>query len=516
MYKKKIFSYIVLLIFVLLGFIILFTTYQKKENSPSFDGLNSVNLENTKLQNTLNKSSYKLVSDVMEPSITKRQVQLPDFVNLVKQVGNTVVNITAESLTPTNEIADPMYELFKHFAPDLSDRFGDKMPDRPFLGQGAVPKKAMGSGFIISDDGYILTNAHVVLDAKKIIVKTVNKEELLAKLIGIDKKTDIALIKVEKRGLPVVKIGNPAKLEVGEWVAAIGAPFGFDNSVTQGIVSAKGRSLPSDTYVPFIQTDVPINPGNSGGPLFNLDGEVVGINSQIYSRSGGYMGLSFSIPIDLAIKIAGQLKQYGKVSHGGLGVQVQMLTKEMAESFGLKEASGALVAYVMPNSGAAKAGILVGDIILKAGNKKINDMSELPIVVANLKSGEVMPITIFRSGKEITLNVRLSELNSDNSDIISSDDVSNNANKNEVLTIDKFGLSLKMIDKNSNNSSGVVVVSSNKIAAMAGIMPNDIILKINNKDIKSLNDCKILLNKNNVSLLVSRMNQQMFINLNIN
>ena len=285
----------------------------------------------------------------------KNQLQLPNFVSLVKQVGNTVVNVTAE-IPSQNNVAqvDPLAELF--------GRFGQGIPiPKP---QNQI-KRSMGSGFIISKDGYILTNSHVVDGAKKITVKTSDKQELEAKLVGNDPKTDIALLKVNATNLPAVKIGNPDNLEVGEWVAAIGAPFGFTNTVTQGIVSAKGRNLPDDTYVPFIQTDVPINPGNSGGPLFNLNGEVVGINSQIYSRSGGYMGISFSIPIDIAMNIAEQLKKFGKAAHGQLGVQVQVVTDELAKSFGLKSASGALVAQVLPDSAAQKAGVKTGDIILE-------------------------------------------------------------------------------------------------------------------------------------------------------
>ncbi|MFN7095873.1 MAG: trypsin-like peptidase domain-containing protein, partial [Burkholderiales bacterium] len=291
-------------------------------------------------------------------AIAKQQLQVPNFAGLVKQVGNTVVNITTETnlANMTNQFGidpnDPFFDLFKRLIPN--------QPPQPQL------RKAFGSGFIISPDGYILTNLHVVNNAKKIIVRTTQKDEFEAKLIGVDPKTDIALLKVAGKNLPTVKIGDPNKLEVGEWVAAIGAPFGFDNSVTQGIVSGKGRSLQKDSYVPFIQTDVPINPGNSGGPLFNLAGEVVGINSQIYSRSGGYMGISFSIPIDIAMSIANQLKTEGKVAHGQLGVQIQAVTSQLARSFALPKVYGALVANIVPGSGAEKAGIKVGDIILEA------------------------------------------------------------------------------------------------------------------------------------------------------
>jgi serine protease Do len=476
--------------------------------------------------NELRNKIQVIESTVAGKSMSKRQVQLPDFVSLVKQVGNTVVNITAENPKQIMEVSngannelDPFAELFKYFAPQMQpqERGIPRMPQSQI-------KRAMGSGFIISADGYILTNAHVVKDAKKIIVKTTEKEEFEAKLIGVDSRTDIALIKVAVAGksLPVVKIGDPSGLEVGEWVAAIGAPFGFDNSVTQGIVSAKGRSLPNDTYVPFIQTDVPINPGNSGGPLFNLDGEVVAMNSQIYSRSGGYMGLSFSIPIDIAINISNQLKQYGKATHGGLGVQVQPVTKQVAQSFGLTKASGALVSQVMPDSAAAAAGIKSGDIILKADGKDINEAPELPIIVGGAKPGYKMPLVIFRSGHELTLVVKLTDLNL----TLANEDNSDNPNnggvqsvKPDVLVLDKFGLAIKNLDAKAVSSGlhGVLVVNTQAIAAMAGIIPNDVILKVNDKDANNIAECKRLLNgKNSVALLILRGGQQMFVTLSVN
>ena len=470
------------------------------------------------MRETIDK--IQTVNASADKGMTKRQIQLPDFVSLVKNVGNTVVNITAENPKQTMDVAnelDPFAEIFKHFGQQLQI---PTQPNVPRVPQSQI-KRAMGSGFIISTDGYILTNAHVVADSKKITVRTTEKEEFDAKLIGVDLKTDIALLKVPGKNLPVAKIGNPDNLEVGEWVAAIGAPFGFDNSVTQGIVSAKGRSLPSDSYVPFIQTDVPINPGNSGGPLFNLDGEVVAMNSQIYSRSGGYMGLSFSIPIDIAINISNQLKQYGKAMHGGLGVQVQPVTKQVAQSFGLSKPSGALVSQVVAGSGAGLAGIVPGDIILKADGKVINDAPELPIIVGSAKPGYEMPLIIFRSGRELQLKVKLTDLNLKSVDGDSNENDANGERiiKPQVLTLGKFGLSIKNLDQTAIKSGmrGVLVVNVQSISAMAGIMPNDIILKVNDKDVNTITECNQLINnKNSVALLISRGGQQMFVTLSVN
>ena len=440
----------------------------------------------------------------------KTQLQLPNFVALVKNNGSSVVNITAEvsQQAPANQFGgvdpnDPILELFKHFMP--------QQPQKP------QTRHSFGSGFIISGDGYILTNAHVVNGGKKIKVRTIDKQELDAKLIGLDAKTDIALIKVDGKNLNAVKIGDPSKLEVGEWVAAIGAPFGFDNSVTQGIVSAKGRNLPTDNYVPFIQTDVPINPGNSGGPLFNLNGEVIGINSQIYSRSGGYMGISFSIPIDIAMNIANQLKQHGKVSHGQLGVVVQPITKHVASSFGLKKVAGALVANVAPDSGAEKAGVKVGDVILKADGKDIVDSPNLPLIIGSKKPGDKVPLVIFRNGAEITLTVTLGG---------AAENKAENANpgepatKQKELQLEKFGLSIADLDSTTREqlkvNSGVLVTASIGVAQLAGIVQGDVVLSVNNKPVTTAEQMKSMIGSSKTTvLLISRSGQQMFITLSI-
>ena len=318
---------------------------------------------------------------------------LPDFAQLVQNEGQAVVNIQAtpakRTATPDDDHSmdlsqfpdnDPFYEFFKRLVPN--------MPDMPQEDTESDDLN-FGSGFIISKDGYILTNTHVVAGMGNIKVLLNDKREYTAKLVGSDAQSDVALLKIEpQEDLPVVKIGNPKDLKPGEWVAAIGAPFGFDNSVTSGIVSAKGRSLPNENYTPFIQTDVAINPGNSGGPLFNLRGQVVGINSQIYSRSGGFMGISFAIPIDVAMNVADQLKANGKVQRGQLGVVIQEVSYDLAKSFGLDKASGALIAKIMPNSAAQQAGLQVGDIVRSVNGEEVRASSDLPVMVGSMMPGK--------------------------------------------------------------------------------------------------------------------------------
>jgi serine protease Do len=325
--------------------------------------------------------------------------ELPDFTELVEKQGAAVVNVSTTQIIQNAPSGleglpegDPFAELFRRFAPQ-------------------VPREqeshSLGSGFIISADGYILTNAHVVDSADKITVRLTDKREFKAKVIGADKRTDVALLKIDATGLPKVTQGDAALLKVGEWVLAIGSPFGFDSSVTAGIVSAKGRSLPQENYVPFIQTDVAINPGNSGGPLFNMKGEVVGINSQIYSRSGGYMGLSFAIPIDVAMEVVNQLRTTGKVTRGRIGVTIQEVTRDLAETFGLHNATGALISGVEKNGPADKAGIQVSDVILKFDGKAVNASHDLPRMVAATRPGSKVSVQLWRKGalKELSLVV---------------------------------------------------------------------------------------------------------------
>ncbi|HJV50890.1 MAG TPA: Do family serine endopeptidase [Noviherbaspirillum sp.] len=322
-----------------------------------------------------------------------RGIELPSFVNLVKQAGPTVVNISAiqqgrqSGLRP----GDPLYEFFR--------RFG-ATPDT-----GEAPTLSLGSGFIISQDGYVLTNAHVIDQADEVIVKLTDKREFKAKVIGADVYTDVALIKIKADGLPVVKIGDPGKVEPGQWVAAIGAPFGFENSVTVGVVSAKGRLLPNGSYVPFIQTDVAVNPGNSGGPLFDTEGEVIGINSQIYSETGGYMGISFAIPIDIATGIAKQLRETGKVVRGRIGVQLQELTQDIASSLGLKETTGALVAAVQRGGPADKAGIKPGDVVVSFNSQPVKTTADFARLIGDTKPGTTVGAEVLRGGKSVNVKI---------------------------------------------------------------------------------------------------------------
>ncbi|MBE0620573.1 MAG: DegQ family serine endoprotease [Burkholderiales bacterium] len=337
--------------------------------------------------------------------------ELPDFTELVEKQGPAVVNIsTAQTMRahprvpqmPDLDENDPFFEFFRRFMPPNSGQ-----PPREFS------TRSLGSGFIISADGYILTNAHVVDGADEITVRLTDKREFKAKVIGTDKRTDVALIRIDATGLPVVKLGDPNKLKVGEWVLAIGSPFGFDNTVTAGIVSGKARSLPQENLVPFIQTDAAVNPGNSGGPLFNLSGEVVGINSQIYSRTGGYMGLSFAIPIDIALDVQSQLRSTGHVSRGRIGVVIQEVTKELADSFGLSKPQGALVNAVEEGGPADKAGIEVSDIILKFDGKSVGSSGELPRIVGATRPGSTVGMQVWRNGATKNLTVTVGEIPAD-------------------------------------------------------------------------------------------------------
>jgi len=332
--------------------------------------------------------------------------ELPDFTRLVEEQGASVVNISTTQAARRaagpqipNIEDEEVLEFFRRFIP------------RQQPGPGPRPEsRSLGSGFIISADGYILTNAHVIDSADEITVKLTDKREFKAKVIGADKRTDVALIKIEAAGLPAVRLGDPTKLKVGEWVVAIGSPFGFESTVTAGIVSAKGRSLPQENFVPFIQTDVAINPGNSGGPLFNMRGEVVGVNSQIYSRTGGFMGLSFAIPIDVALDIQKQLRDKGRVSRGRIGVVIQEVNRDLAQSFGLDRPRGALVNSVEKGSPADKAGIEATDIITRFDGKAVESSSDLPRIVGATRPGASAQVEVWRKGAARTLSLTVGEL----------------------------------------------------------------------------------------------------------
>ena len=353
------------------------------------------------------------VSSVPDVAAQGRAAGLPDFTDLYEKNGAAVVSIDVTQKArrqrgmPELSEDDPFYEFFR--------RFGQVPPGR---GQAPGPQRepeaqSVGSGFIIGTDGFIITNAHVVDGADEVTVRLSDRRDFKAKVIGADKRTDIALLKIDAKDLPKVTIGDPEKLRVGEWVVAIGKPFGLDNTMTAGIVSAKGRDLPQENLVPFIQTDVAINPGNSGGPLFNMRGEVVGINSLIYSLTGGYMGLAFAIPIDVAMNTVGQLKEKGRVTRGRIGVQIQQVTKEDAEAFGLGTPRGALVNGVERDGPAAKAGVEIGDIILKADGRDVRSSNELPRIITTLRPGVKVTLTVWRKGAQKDIAVVIAEMKED-------------------------------------------------------------------------------------------------------
>ncbi|WP_126455471.1 DegQ family serine endoprotease [Sulfuriflexus mobilis] len=409
---------------------------------------------------------------------------LPDFTQLAEKNSPAVVNIsTTQKIKrhpriPENlQIPDlpedsPFNDFFRHFFDDE----GNSPQERD--------AKSLGSGFIISDDGYVMTNNHVIRDADEVIVRLSDRREFSAKVVGSDERSDVALLKIDASSLPTVKMGKSKDLKVGEWVLAIGSPFGFDHSVTAGIVSAKGRSLPRENYVPFIQTDVAINPGNSGGPLFNLDGEVVGVNSQIYSRTGGFMGLSFAIPIEVAMNVANQLKNTGHVTRGWLGVLIQDVTAELAESFGMDKPHGALVSRVLPDSPAAKAGFEVGDIILKFNSDEVDHSKDLPPLVGRTPIDTAVPVRVLRQGKLRTLKVVIGELPGDDEIRVASDKPKTSKQNRIGLTV--TDLSDAQRKKREIAKGGVLVSQSGGIAARAGIRQGDIIEMLNNEDIKNV------------------------------
>ena len=426
--------------------------------------------------------------------------ELPDFTDLVEKQGAAVVNISTTQIIQTPQGIpnisedDPFYEFFRRFAP--------QMPREQ-------ESQSLGSGFIISADGYIMTNAHVVDHADKITVRLTDKREYRAKVIGADKRTDVALLKIEATSLPKINVGDPNRLKVGEWVVAIGSPFGFDNSVTAGIVSAKGRSLPQDNFVPFIQTDVAINPGNSGGPLFNMNEEVVGINSQIYTRSGGSMGLSFAIPIDVAMQVVDQLRNTGKVTRGRIGVTIQELTRELAESFGLSTPNGALVSNVEKNAPADKAGIQASDVILKFNGKPVNNSSDLPRMVAVIKPGTKVPVQLWRKGESRQVTVEVAEMPEEAKLAQSPKKPSDKA----AEMISRLGIAVSELSVEQHQElqiSGGLLVEDVKgsAARAAGLHPGDVLLSLGNVPIRSLGQLNELLkqvpNGRNVAFLVRR------------
>lgn len=439
---------------------------------------------------------------------------LPEFTDLAKQNSPSVVNISTSQKPAKNPLSQQMPEL-PEGVPDIF---------RHFFGEGGMPESnqqvsSLGSGFIISQDGYVITNHHVVAEADEIIVRLNDRSEYNAQLIGSDKQTDIAVLKIDAKGLPAAKIGQSNKVEVGEWVLAIGSPFGFDYSVTAGIVSAIGRNLPNENYIPFIQTDVAINPGNSGGPLFNLDGEAIGVNSQIYSRTGGFMGLSFAIPMDIVLNVYEQIRDTGSVSRGWLGVMIQDVTRDLAESFGMKKPGGALVAKVLDGSPAAAAGVEAGDIITVFNGHEIETSSDLPPVVGTTKVGTSAPVEVLRNGKAKTLTVKIAAM--PDQEVASTPSESHThphspepetrlkARFRDLTADQRQQLDIKA-------GQGVLVEEvSEGPAASAGILPGDVVLMLDNEKITSSKQITQLIDalpaKRSVPVLINREGNPLFL-----
>jgi len=430
-------------------------------------------------------------------------MQLPDFASLVEQYGPAVVNVsvvskpTRQSMRgfPSDSEDDPFSDFFRRFGMPMQ-------PSQP------TPVRGMGSGFILSGDGYILTNAHVVADATQVTVKLTDRREFAAKVIGADTRTDVAVLKIEGKNLPTARLGEASSLRPGEWVLAIGSPFGFENSVTAGIVSATARSLPDENYVPFIQTDVPVNPGNSGGPLFNMKGEVVGINSQIYSRTGGYMGLSFAIPIEVARNVEEQLVKTGRVSRGRIGVAIQDVNAQLAESFGLDRPRGALISSVEKGGPADKAGLKAGDVILKVNGKIVEHSNELPTEISSIKPNTKVDLSIWRDRAERPFSVTVAELHEDQAKTArtgGSDDSS------------RLGIAVRPLtqaEQSQVDTEGKLVVTDvGGPAAEAGIQPGDVVLAVNGTKVATADQLRELVKKSSktVALLIQRGDAQLFV-----
>ena len=447
-------------------------------------------------------SATPAVASGLAPQATVATTQLPDFVQLVEKYGKGVVNISTVREARVVEGADPFGFGERHA--EIFRRFGFPFP----FGGGPrqePERRGTGSGFIISADGLILTNHHVVDGADEIKVRLTDNREFTGKVLGSDAKTDIAVVKIEAKDLPYLTMGNSDELKVGEWVAAIGSPFGLDNTVTSGIVSAKSRKLPSDQYVPFIQTDVAVNPGNSGGPLFNMKGEVVGINSQIFSTSGGFMGLSFAIPSNLAMQIKDQLVKNGKVTRGRIGVVIQSVTQDLAESFGMKAPKGAIVSQVEKDGPAAKAGLQEGDIITAVNGKAIDDSVDMPVIIGSMAPGSIAKLSIIRNNKDMTLDVKVEEAPNESA--------SSNASK--TAAANKLGVTVRPLndeEKAKAETEGLLVTESTGAARKAGIREGDIIVNVNGVKIKKTDDLARVLEKNkNLRVLVQRRDGRIFI-----
>ncbi len=450
------------------------------------------------------------------PTVDSIVRALPDFSPLVEKYGPAVVNVEIiEKSQPTGGPGglspnDPFFDFFR--------RFGIPGPDSGQQRGSPAPVRGAGSGFIVSADGYILTNTHVVENADEVTVRLTDRREFQAKVIGADERTDVAVIKINATNLPTVKLGDPAKIRPGQWVLAIGSPFGFENSATAGIVSATARSLPSDNYVPFIQTDVAVNPGNSGGPLFNMFGEVIGINSQIFSRTGGYMGVSFAIPIDVARNVEEQLVKSGRVVRGRIGVTIQDVNAQLAESFGLDRPRGALVSSVEKDGPAAKAGLEAGDVILGVNGRAIERYGELSGTIAAMKPGADASLQVWRGGKQQTVPVKVAELKEQQQQQAKAGGRQGGRPANQP---DALGLTVRPLDpqeKEQAETQGTLVVEDvTGAAASAGVQAGDIIIGVNGKRVKTVKELQETSKAagKNVALLIQREDAQIFVPLKI-
>jgi serine protease Do len=437
---------------------------------------------------------------------------LPDFAALVEQYGAAVVNVEVvqqvrQTRGPGGNTDDPLLDFFR--------RFGIPPPGGGGQGEGGgIPERGTGSGFIVSGDGYILTNAHVVMDADTVTVRLSDRREFPAKVIGSDERTDVALIKIDAKGLPTVRIGDPQKLRPGEWVLAIGSPFGLESSATAGIVSATSRAVGGENYVPFIQTDVAVNPGNSGGPLFNMRGEVIGMNSMIFSRTGGYMGLSFAVPIDVANDVREQLLKSGHVVRGRIGVAVQDMNAQLAQSFGLDRPRGALVSAVQDDSPAAKAGVKAGDVILSVNGRDIDRVGGLPTEIARMKPGSKAELLVWRDGKQRTISVNVEEMPE-------KQETRNAGNQQQGDETERLGIAVRPLTpdekKQVETEGNLVVEEVSGAAAVAGVQPGDIILGVNGKPVTSVEQLRgaVKQRQSTVALLIERGNAQVFIPIRV-
>jgi serine protease Do len=448
-----------------------------------------------------------VAAPVVAPTAAAR---LPDFTALVDRAGPAVVNISTIGKTSpagldSDDEDNPLNEFFTRFGGPNGPGFNFQMPRQ-------MPSRGVGSGFIVSPDGYIVTNAHVVDGANEVTVRLTDRREFTAKVIGTDKRTDIALIKIDAKNLPALDLSNPPAPRQGEWVIAIGSPFGFENSVSAGVVSGVHRALPGGQMTPFIQTDVAVNPGNSGGPLLNTAGQVVGVNSQIYSRSGGYMGVSFAIPADVAANVAQQLKTHGKVNHGRLGIGIQALNQGLAQSFNLPDSNGALVGTVEKDSPADKAGFRTGDVIRKIDNVAVTDSTDVTSRIGNMAPGTKVTIEVFREGKPVALTATIGSF--DDSEKIAS------AGKSGAQGQGKLGVAVRALtadEKAEIGHDGVVVETSNGPAARAGIQPGDVIVSVGSAKVTTPAELKRHIDKagDHVALLIERNGQKIFVPVRI-